>query len=298
MKYSIYISIILFIHVLNAQEGINNPKFKNYWYSKGAEISKYNLSQSRYGENHEGNAMLIFVTEPMNPKLQVKSDKKRDNNVNVLKLNATRKFNTGVYPYSIMTSTFMPIDIKKYPNPLKISFSSQEWCGHVFAQMNLKNNKYLLDSKSYFESESDVITTLPKNYTEDGIMLLIRLNPSTLPKGKFKLIPSLLISRLLHKPLNAIDVTANIQKTKEKSLEGNSMLQYTIKFPELKRVLEISFEENFPHRIQKWKDTYPPHPYFGNKPLTTIATRTHTLYSPYWSKNKNKDRALSKKLGL
>ncbi|MEM1407815.1 MAG: septum formation inhibitor Maf, partial [Bacteroidota bacterium] len=41
-----------------------NSEFNNYWYAGKAEITSYELKQSRYGEVHDGEAVLIFVTEP------------------------------------------------------------------------------------------------------------------------------------------------------------------------------------------------------------------------------------------
>ena len=107
----------------------------------------------RYGEIHEGDAVLVFVTEEINPALQVKADYSGPENVPILKLNAVRKFFTGIYPYSIMTSVFTPMDVLKYPLPLKITSSSQEWCGHVYTQMNLSDNEYRVRVHSYFEKD-------------------------------------------------------------------------------------------------------------------------------------------------
>ena len=297
-KYYLILAFLFTAQMSSGQDGAQNPKFTNYWYSQGAEISRFKLSQSRYGEHHTGNAVMIFVTEPMNPSLQVKADQQRPDNVPVLKLNSMRKFNTGIYPYSIMTSIFSPIDTAVYPSPLKITFSMQEWCGHIFSQMNLRDNAYILDSKSYFEQESDTKSTLANVLTEDGLLTRIRLNPKSLPLGEFTIIPGLLISRLLHVKVAVVNVSASIQTLSSESLEGNDLVEYTIKFPQLKRILKISFEKTFPHRIHEIQDTYPPNKYFGNKILTTKLTRTHTIYSPYWQKNKNIDRNLLNTLGL
>jgi hypothetical protein len=46
----------------------------------------------------------------------------------VLKLNAVRKFQTGIYDYSVLTSTFART-AAGFP-VAKLSFSIQEWCGH------------------------------------------------------------------------------------------------------------------------------------------------------------------------
>ena len=76
--------------------------FKDYWYQGKAEITSYKLEQARYGEMRDGNAVLIYVTEDFLPEVQVKADRQNAKNIPVLKLNSTKNFNTGIYPYSIM----------------------------------------------------------------------------------------------------------------------------------------------------------------------------------------------------
>ncbi len=98
--------------------------FKKYWYAGNAEITSYKLQQARYGELREGTSVLIYVTEPFLPEVQVKADGSNANNIPVLKLNATKKYLTGIYPYSIMSSTFYPVHDNQ--NALKTSLSVQE----------------------------------------------------------------------------------------------------------------------------------------------------------------------------
>ena len=85
-----------------------SPEFKEYWYSGEAEITSYKLEQARYGELREGKAVLIFVTEPFLADKQVKANRSNPENIPVLKLNSTKKYLTGIYPYSIMSSSFYP----------------------------------------------------------------------------------------------------------------------------------------------------------------------------------------------
>ena len=61
---------------------------------------------------HDGEAVMIFVTEDFLPKLQVKQEhgESRATGISVLKLNAYRRFYTGIYPYTLMTSSFTPAD--------------------------------------------------------------------------------------------------------------------------------------------------------------------------------------------
>ena len=47
-----------------------------YWYQGKAEISRFELQQSRYGEVHQGDAVMIFVTEDFRTDIQVKLEMK------------------------------------------------------------------------------------------------------------------------------------------------------------------------------------------------------------------------------
>ena len=101
-----------------------SPEFKKYWYAGVAELTSYSLSQARYGELHDGHAVLVYVTEPFDPVGQVKADRPDSTSVSVLKLNRSKKFLTGIYPYSIMSSIFYPVADNQHA--LKLSTSVQE----------------------------------------------------------------------------------------------------------------------------------------------------------------------------
>lgn len=153
-----------------------SEEFKKYWYAGNAEITSYKLEQARYGEMREGKAVLIYVTEDFLAKEQVKADYQNSDNIPVLKLNATKKFNTGIYPYSIMQSTFYPVADNQHA--VKISSSMQEWCGHVYAQLN-NRKKYELTSHSYFQGEADQNFELNKDILENELWAkfeLIQMN--------------------------------------------------------------------------------------------------------------------------
>lgn len=140
--------------------------FKAYWYAGKAEITSYKLEQARYGEIHQGQAVLIYVTEDFLPNQQIKADTQNPNNISVLKLNATKKFNTGLYPYSIMQSTFFPVSNNQHA--IKVTSSIQEWCGQVYAQLNNKN-QFEISAYSYFESEGDKNFKLEKAILENEL---------------------------------------------------------------------------------------------------------------------------------
>lgn len=272
--------------------------FRDYWYPNGAEISRFDLKQSRYGEIHTGNAVLIFVTEPMNPRLQVKADRSGSGDIPVLKFNSTRKFYTGIYPYSVMTSVFAPVDARTHPLPLKISFSVQEWCGHVYGQMNLRGDRYEVREHSYFEKEADRNYAVAGVVSEDALSTRIRISPESLPTGTFKMIPGMLYSRFAHIPLAVQEVLGALEETDRKSAEGMPLAAYTVRFPDSGRVLTIFFEREFPFRIDGWRDTYRVAAHFGGKVLTTEAHRTHLMMLDYWNRHTNADRRFLQQLGL
>lgn len=273
-------------------------QFQTYWYHRGAEISRFTLAQARYGEIHSGDAVLVFVTEPMNPAKQVKADERRPDNVPILKLNATRKFFTGIYPYAVMTSVFTPVDNRQHPLPLKISTSVQEWCGHVYTQMNLRDDAYRVRIHSYFETEGDQEITLARVIPEDALWNLMRIAPQNLPRGRFTMIPGTVYARLRHRPLEPRRAVATMVSSDEQSLEGNALVRYEVAFPDEKRILRIFFEKGFPYRIQRWEESYPGSEAVNAKIMTTRAVRTHTLMNAYWRHNSHEHRNLLEKLGL
>ena len=284
-------AILLLIQLLSIMACAADPKplspeFQDYWFAGLAELDRYELSQSRYGEVVPGDAVMIFVTEDFLPDKQVKadsSDRAATGAVPVLKVNFTKKFNTGIYPYSVMTSSFLPLDPGDPPRVLKVTASVQEWCGHVFSQMNLRKGRYQVRSFSYFESEGDREETVDAVMAEDGVWGLIRLDPGRLPAGKFKMIPGAEYRRLKHRPTEAVPVEAELNRPED------GLWTYRLYYPGSERILEIDFQPSFPHIIEGWREI---------DGLTTTAVRTHTLRDAYWQHHSADDLPLREKLGL
>lgn len=265
-----------------------SDNFKDYWYAGDAEITSYKLEQARYGELRNGHAVLIYVTEPFLPTKQVKADRTDSENVSVLKLNATKKFLTGIYPYSIMASTFYPVHDNQHA--IKTSLSVQEWCGHVYSQLN-NREKFEFTSHSYFEKEADQEISLDKSILENEIWTKIRISPKDLPVGSISIIPSLEYLRLGHQELKAYNAEGSLS-----SKDGIST--YTITYPDLERTLSINFTTDFPYTIESWTEQTRSGYGANAKSLTTKATKIRTLKTAYWGQNSNKDLILRDSLGL
>ena len=141
MKHIVICSVLMILSCHSPNKNGNftlSDSFKTYWFDGTAEISSFKLTQSRYGEAREGSAVLIYVTEDFIENEQVKANKKSKQSKTVLKLNRTKNFITGIYPYSIMNSSFTYLEEKK--SLAKITTSIQEWCGQAYLQLNKKNN--------------------------------------------------------------------------------------------------------------------------------------------------------------
>ena len=252
-----------------------SQEFKHYWFNGLAEITSYELRQVRYGSLREGTAVNIFVTENFLANEQVKANSENPDNIAVLKLNQVKKFITGIYPYSLMTSTFNPIESKNHA--IKSTHSMQEWCGQIYMQMN-NRKKFEFQLHSYFEGEADANFTLEKTWLENEIWNLIRLNPDELPTGEFTMIPSFEYARLYHNDLR-------IENVKGSLVQGDSLTTYRLTYPDLKRELIIFFNSSFPFEIERWEEIHP-------NGLKTEATKMKRIQLDYWRKNDLNDEFL------
>jgi len=262
---------------------LHADEIRDFWFS-GAEISSFNLSQSRYGKNHPGHAELIFVTEPFLLEKQVKDETGKGDSTQVLKLNALTTFNTGIYSYRTMTSTFRPIDLEKFPHALKSTSSIQDWCGQASQQSNFRENGWSVQLRSYFENAGDQDLTLPNVHLEDELWITLRLDPKKLPTGETEIIPGAIYTRFHHQPIAAVKANATLD------LSGKAAI-YTISYPSLGRYLSIGFDKEFPHIIRAWIEITP-------TGKTTAVLKKRMMNVPYWEMHNPEDAEKRKQLGL
>ena len=246
-----------------------SDEFKSYWFDGMAELTSYHLTQMRYGEARPGSAVLIFVKEPFLKAEQVKANSPSKASVDVLKLNYTKNFNTGIYPYSIMQSVFSPLT--EQPHAIKVSASTQEWCGQTYMQLNNRTD-FEIRSHSYFEGEADQELNLKKSFLENELWTKLRINAAGMSTGELHVIPDFSYLRLKHKPIKSYK--ANL------SQEVNSdTLVTTLDYLELDRSLVIYQENSFPYQILKWQEKE------GDDQPITEAVLNKTMKIDYWNKN-------------
>jgi hypothetical protein len=203
MRLGFVLPLLLLAPPADAQD------FWQHWGDGRGEVNSYRLTQPRYGHPRSGTAVLVFVTEDFSDQARVKADPGRhpaSDVYPVLKLNALRHFQTGIYDYHVMTSVFARV-APGWP-VAKVSFSSQEWCGQVYQQLLPRDGRIASVSHSYFDGEADrtELLPLPKDgVLEDALPILLRgWTGDYLPAGGSRTVPilgTLLRSRLEHTPL-------------------------------------------------------------------------------------------------
>ena len=267
-----------------------STKFNDYWYKGKAEISSYNISIDRYDEIRKGYNVLVFVTEDFSKAKQVKLDNPQsdpNDKISVLKLNSVQRFQTGIYDYSLMSSIFTPVNFDQNVHSLKNNLSVQDWCGHVFTQLNTESDKgnYKMTSFSYFEQEGDKNESFKTDILEDELFTRLRINPDGIKTGNIMAVPALYFSRLRHVTLKPYSAELNFSDL------NDSTRQCELKYPTLDRTLSIYFSKNFPYYINGWKEVY------RGKTLV-MAQRNKMLMSDYWAKHAIKFDSLRTELGL
>jgi len=242
--------------------------FWKHWGDGRAELAGYDLTFKRYGTLRRGVAVAIFVTETFSNDLRVKADPgkhSKSDEYPVVKLNLVRDFPTGIYDYNLMTSAFVALtDVNGRPpgSPTKVSFSSQEWCGNVYAQLLFDRSAVRHTLHSYFDGEADREGTFPVPNTalsEDALLLWARgMAAPALAPGESREAPivrSLAVARLRHQ-----DVVVSRAKLSRAAAPHEVTVPagtirteaFTVAIPG-EQTWVIDVEEAAPHRIVRWE---------------------------------------------
>ncbi len=271
--------------------------FWRHWSDGKAELSGYALVQPRYGELRPGRAVMIYVTEPWSRSRGVKVDaydRANPDHTIALKLNAVRKFQTGVYDYSVMTSVFSdPLDRFK---PMKITFSMQEWCGSVYEEDRFDGGGASVSLRSYFEGETGEHQLAGDEgeevVSEDALWIALRgLGAEGLerPGGEVTLLPAAMDRRFRHvaPSLVASRVTWSEAPSSVEVPAGRFEV-HTARWTRGSGVTcGAQVEAAWPHRLIGWSCSD------GEEAKLTGTTRM-----AYWGTHGEGDERLLKELGL
>ena len=287
--------------ILSLPVSSNTPKgFWDAWGDSQAELSSYKVEVSRYGELRDGYSVLVYVTEDISGKTRIKVESDRipeSERVPVLKMNRVVKFKTGIYDYSLMTSVFsslVPAAGQAPMQPLKISFSAQEWCGQVF-QMFIPQDGYAdFTQHSYFEAEGDrqIRLDLPSNALyEDNLPIWIReLHGEVMRSGEkreMQILPSMWHTRSRH--TDPTFVNGWISKEDGGSLDvlGQAKPVWRWTWRVGNRTETYWVEQDVPRRIVKWVSSD------GGR-----GELQKTVRLPYWRLNGNGDLHYRQELSI
>jgi hypothetical protein len=246
------------------------PEFWETWGDGFAEVSSYQLVIPRYGEPREGESILIFVSETFSERQRVKADQGRNprqDEFPVMKLNWQRNFQTGIYDYSEMLSSFLGLAsiAGRPPGSLaKASFSRQEWCGHMFAQALFDASRIRISGTSYFDGDADLSQTMAMQaeaLSEDALPFWVRgMAPPFLKPGESKSVPfltSLRSARDAHQPMawSRVNLTRGLSLQKMDSAAGEFEVEtFSAQLANGKGYV-FFVEKDAPHRIVRWQFT-------------------------------------------
>jgi len=277
----------------------SSDDFGETWYDGRAEVNGYRWHGERYGERRSGEAVAIFVTEPFDSVRHVKADRPGAAEgpvVTALKLNLVRDFQTGLYDYNTMTSVFVRADDFA---PMKTTFSSAEWCGHVYEEIDFRGDETRIAVRSYFQGEStdDVLPAPEGGLLEEQLFVWLRgLRGAPLDPGESRRVPFLASPferRLRHR--EAEWGTARItrgESTSTVDVPAGSFeaTTYRVVAPD-GRTGAFHLEQAAPRRLLAWTWT-------RDGAVTDAGELTGTERLRYWELNAEGDEGRRADLGL
>jgi len=270
-----------------------SPAFWKVWGDGKAELSGYAVTASRYGAPREGRVVLIYVTEPMDRRNWIKDDAgdvPREDRVNVMKLNHVLKFQTGIYPYAVMTSVFAPVDRLSAERfaPAKIAMSAQEWCGQVYQKLIARPGAFDSELHSYFHAEGDRDTTVqvsPGTLYEDALLIQLRELDGPFAGGRDwagSIVPSLWSQRKRHAVFEPLPATIRREDATRNDLP---VTRFTLAYGAFSTTYDV--EKASPRRVLSWKSSE------GDEASLLKTTRL-----PYWELHGPGDEKYLQQLGL
>lgn len=276
--------------------------FDTRWHDGRAELDGYRYSIIRYGHPRQGQAVMIYVTEPWSISKRVKvNDFSKDPSdvFDVLKLNLVRDFQTGIYDYNTMLSLF--VRTQDF-SPVEMSFTSQEWCGNVYAKVGFEADSLREALYSYFEDETGrrSLSRPVDGVAEDALFVLLRgFKGAFLDPGERRTIPLLsgmLESRLRHRPLEW--TTAEIFRAEEPvSVRVPARAWSKAVYYEARvqggRMGRFWIESDGDGRVLKWTWTEP-----GKSEASESGELTGSMRTAYWKENGPGNERLLHHLGL
>ena len=274
-----------------------------HWGDGQAEVNGYTIQNSRYGQTRPGEAVLVFVTETLSHSKRVKTDGNQHDTFPVMKLNAVHDFQTGLYDYNVMTSSFVPMNGETPRGlPTKISFSMQEWCGNTYAEATTVHDygdpasAIRLQSHNYMDGQGQTTADLPLQpnpTSHDALPTLIRgIAGPLLSPGEtlsVNLLPRMSDSHMNQRPWSWQPAILFRSQTPQRvTVPAGEYDAFSVRVePTIGATVTYWVETNPPHRIIGWESDN------GEKASLTGSIRTE-----YWNRQSTNHTILRSELGL
>lgn len=265
--------------------------FWDRWGDGRAEMSGYRLVTPRYGEDREGELVLVYVTEPHDRRLWIKDDEVAEpHRVEVMKLNVSLKFQTGIYPYSVLTSVFSPVADWGRPRftPTKLTLSAQEWCGSYRREMWPGHRGFRSLLFSYFAGEGERVRDVsapPDVLWEDALLVQLRELDGAFAGGgdwEGRVVPALWRLRARHRPARPVPATIRRRAAER---DGVPVTRFVLRYGAYTRTFDV--EKAPPRRILGWSTS-------EGEEAELLATGRIA----YWRLNAGGDESARRRLGL
>ncbi len=274
-----------------APRGGASEAFWAHWGDGRAELSGYRATVTRYGAPREAELSLVYVTEPHDRRTWIKDDRAEGaNRVEVLKLLRSEHFLTGIYPYSVMTGVFAPVEdwgVERF-HPVRLNLDVQEWCGSVAERLWPGPGRVRALRLSYFDWEGETYTELdiPQGTVfEDALLVQLReLDGPFAGGGDWEgwLHPELW--RLRSRGADREPIRATITRD-EGERAGVPITRFRLEAGDYWRVYEV--ERASPRRVLAWETS-----------TGDTAELLSTERLAYWSLNAPGDERYRAELGL
>ena len=220
-----------------------NKTFTDYWKKDKIEITTYELKEDSILVGEGSLTFSIDYVEGVN-----KTDL-----IQVLHSDFLGKIHKENYDYSVMTSTYSPLNQTLRSHATKVINSVQEPAINSFLELSQIPKSYEIESYNTFKEKTKKHFILERKNLEDELWAKIRMNPNDLPTGDIEIIPSFAYWQSVRKSPNVYEAKAVLKDYLGTEFTGKKLKIYSLEYPDLKRNFSIVFEGDFPFEIVGWK---------------------------------------------
>ena len=163
------------------------------WDDGFSEMCFYDATDTIYGTPRQYTRVHLMNRQWMDPLTGVKTDAETPGAIHAFKLVIAEQIPTENYNYRYLTTVFLR---RSDLTPLKMTTSSQEWCGHTFKILRWAEGRLDVRSFSYFPGEGDRTFERPRDAVPfESLFIIAREAAATLRPQALEVLPSMRSNR-------------------------------------------------------------------------------------------------------